>query len=180
MAYVRGQESIVYEDVVATIKRTLLEDLGWDGTALPGVRRPRGATVPLTFSDRPPDTKDGPLAPNTIAFSSGQTPDEDEGELGASSGGLWLQTHTLFIDVYGENAGMAKRMAGDVRMILTGRVPGLTRVWPVHDLTQTGRPVLAGHAVTFEDVEVDFPAAGTIARTHWVVVKATIIHSFSG
>lgn len=177
---VRGQERFVYEQVLAIIKVNLLTGLGWDGTALSHL--PWGALTALTFVDRPPDTKPGPVAPNTIAISEGAVPDEVDEEMGALGGGLWSQMHTIFVDIYGENAGVAKSIAGDVTAILRGVNFGsvsFPRYWPLTDFTgQTSNP-LPGHILRFESIQTEHPAVGAPAKTHWTVVKATCVHEFN-
>lgn len=172
MAEVRGQERFVYEQVLHIVEDHLLTTLGWDGVDLGHL--PWGALTALTFVDRPPDVKPGPVEPNTIAFSEGALPEPLDIELGAEHGGLWAQEHTFFVDIYGESAGMAKAIAGDVSAIFRGRL-GVPRY---HVLDGLVGP-LVGHYLHFEDIEISFPAVGAAAKTHWTVVKATCVHEFN-
>ena len=45
------------------------------------------------------------------------------------------------------------------------------------DYSQPGEPLLPGHLVRFEDVEVEFPDG--LGQTNWAVVKLTAIHEFN-
>lgn len=173
MAYARGQERLVSELVLRTLKHHLLTSLGWDGVALG--RLPWGATVaPTIQDDLQADPKTDVLAKNTVGLSEGRMPDDEELQMG---GGLDASTHTFFVDIYGETRSITKALAGDVRSIFTGRAPGARRVLTLPDYSQPGEPVLPGHLVHFEDVEVEFPDG--LGQTNWAVVKLTAIHEFN-
>src|SRR5206468_8656570 len=90
--------------------------LGW--LNLDVSQLPFGATTAVTIVEETPEPKLGPMAPNTIAFSEGNVPDDAEGELGAASGGLYSVDHTFFIDIYGESVGVAKALSSAIRGIL--------------------------------------------------------------
>jgi hypothetical protein len=179
MAYVRGEERFVAEEVVDRVRRGLLEGMGWNGAGLGPSQLPWGASVPLTFVEAPPDplnagAKIDVVAPNTVAISEGRLPPDEELELGT---GRFVQTvYTFFIDVYGENRSIARCIALDVRALLTNRIAGYSDYLPLRDWRDNARPALAGHQLHFEDVEVDYPAVGNATKMHWAVVKATVIH----
>jgi hypothetical protein len=177
MPYVRGQERFVYEQVVHRVRDLMLDHLQWDGSLSADPDNPQypwGATRGITWLEMVPDPKLGSVDPNTVAISEGPMPDDEELELG---GGLNETTHTFFVDIYGESHSIAKSMAGDVRSILTGR-GGVSRYFPLEDWASPGRPELAGHMLHFEDVEIEFPGVGSVAKLHWVVVKAVCVHEF--
>lgn len=178
MAYLRGQERIVYRGIVDHVRTGLLASLGWAGTGSP-LQRPYGAAYPLTFTELALDPKLTTLDPNTIGFSEGLTPDEVEEELGANWGGLVSTSHTLFVDVYGENQSIAKAITSDIRAILIGRL-GFERYLPLLDPRDPAHPAIPGHLIHFEDVQVDYPAVGSSSKLHWAVVKATAVHEYSG
>jgi hypothetical protein len=173
VSYIRGQDRMVYDSVCALLKASL-STLGWDSST-----PPFGATVPIVFLEEAPDPKFSAMAPNTIAFSEGASPDDEEGELGASYGGLWIIRHTFFIDVYGESVGVAKAIASDLRGVLTGRLPGTSRYSMVTDFSQNPPIDAPGHLLRFEDVEVDRPLGGTGGKLRWEVVKATAVHTYN-
>ena len=175
MAWVRGQERYVYEEVNARLKSGLLSGMGWDGSLLNG-GLPFGAHTPLTFVESLPDIGGTAVVPNSIALSEGDLPDDVEQELG---GHLVAVTHTFFVDIYGEDPSISRAIAGDVRAIFTGRVPGLSRSIVLTDWTQPARPPLPGHLLHFEDVEVTRPANQGVGRTTWTVVKFTAVHEHS-
>lgn len=171
MAYIRNQDRMVYQSVVDLLQWQL-NALGWNSP-----QPPFGATVPITFIEETPDPKLGPMAPNTVAFSEGSSPDDAEGELGAAYGGLWIVRYTFFVDVYGESVGVAKALASDLRGVLTGRLPGTSRYTYLTDYTQNPPAPAPGHLLHFEDVEVDRPMGG-LGKLRWEVVKATAVHEY--
>ncbi len=183
MSFVRGQERFVYQAVFERLQQGLLTGLDWAGTTLGTALvplYPYGATWPLAFQEQSLDPKLAPIVPNTIAISEGRIPDDVDLELGAESpGGLTSTTHTFFIDVYGESQSIARCIASDVRTLLTARLPGASRYLTLPDYLAAGAPALAGHLMHFTDVEVDFPAVGSAAKLHWVVVKVTVEHEWS-
>lgn len=182
MTYTRGQETFVYEEIVERVRDGLLVAMHWDGSTLPEGQLPWGATSPLTFVEAPPDNflsggKTEPVAANTVALSEGTLPDDDELEIG---GVLVQGIHTIFVDIYGEDRGIAKRIALDTRALLTGRVQGYPRIFPMRDWSTAGKPILPGHQLSLEDVEVGYPAVGTVGKLHWTVVKMTVLHDHNG
>lgn len=175
MAYIRNQERMVYQSVFDHV-RLHLGILGWLNPVVSQL--PFGATAPVTIVEETPEPKLGPMAPNTVAFSEGAVPDDVEGELGAASGGLYTIDHTFFIDVYGENVGIAKALSSDIRGILTGRLPGTSRYLTMGDYSVVPVVPATGHLMHFEDVEVDRPM-GSPGKLRWEVVKLTCVHEFS-
>lgn len=181
MAYVRGQERLVYENVNDYLT-TQLGVLGWlddtiNGDADPPVYGPFGATSPITLVDEVP-VKTAAVKPNTVAFTSGKELTDTEEELGAAGGGLWETQQAFFIDIFGENQGIAKAIQGDVRAILTGRLSGTSRYIPFYDKTQQPPVVAPGHQLHFEDVEGDTPLAQEYQQD-WRVIKVTACHEYN-
>jgi len=172
MAYVRGQDRMVYQSIFAYVSAQL-DTLGWNSDT-----PPFGASVPITLLEEQLDPKLGAMAPNTVAMSEGAQPDDIEGELGASYGGLWIIRHTLFIDVYGESIGVAKALSSDLRGVFTGRLPGTSRYLPMTDYSLNPPAPAPGHMLRFEDVEVDRPLGGP-SKLRWEVVKATAVHEYN-
>jgi hypothetical protein len=176
MTYIRGQERFVHEELVQRVRNGLLEGLQYDGVALGGL--PWGLTTPLTFVEQPPDplvagAKTDVVEPNTVAISEGRLVPDDELEMGS---GLSESIHTFFVDVYGETRGAARVIALDVRALLTGKVDGYPIIFPLRNWAVTGKPVIAGHELEIEDVEVDYPAVGNPTKMHWAVIKLTMLH----
>lgn len=130
MAYIRSQDRMVYQSVFDYVSAQL-DALGWNSSTVADL--PFGATVPITLLEEQLDPKLTAMAPNTVAMSEGMQPDDAEGELGASYGGLWIIRHTLFIDVYGESIGVAKALSSDLRGMFTGKLPGTSRYLPMTD-----------------------------------------------
>jgi hypothetical protein len=174
MAFIRNQERMVYQTVYDHLK-TQLTALDWLQTTVTSL--PFGATVPVTLLQEVPDPKLGNLAPNTVAFTEGTSPDDEEGELGASYGGLWSTTHTFFIDVYGESIGIAKALTSDISAILKGRLSGTARTIPMVDQSLVPPADAVGHLLSFEDVEVNRPLAQ--GQLRWEVVKVTCVHQYN-
>lgn len=172
MAYIRSQDRMVYQSV-ADLLTSQLDSLGWNDP-----EPPFGATVPITFMEEQAESKLAAIVPNTVAMSEGASPDDEEGELGAAYGGLWVIRHTFFIDIYGESIGIAKALASDLRGVLTGRLPGTSRYFLLTDYSLNPPAPAAGHLLHFEDVEVDRPMGG-VGKLRWEVVKATAVHEYN-
>jgi len=171
MAYIRNQDRMVYQTVFNHIS-SQLNLLGWTS-----LTPPFGAQSAITLLEEAPDFKGSAIKPNTVAMSEGAQPDDVEGELGASYGGLWIIRHTFFIDVYGESTGVAKALSSDLRGVLTGRLPGTSRYILMTDYSLNPPAVAAGHLLHFEDVEIDRPM-GSPSKLRWEVVKATCVHHY--
>lgn len=179
MAYIRGEERFVTEEVIDRVRTGMLEGMGWDGAGLPTGQLPWGASTALTFVEAPPDpmvvgAKIDTVAPNTVAISEGRLPPDEEMEMGNPR--LVETIYTFFIDIYGEDRAIARCIALDVRALLTDRVPDYSSHLPLRDWRDNARPGLAGHQLRLEDVEVDYPAVGNPTKMHWAVVKVTVIH----
>lgn len=171
MAFLRGQERLV-KRTVGMYLLTQLDALGWFAA-----QAPYGATGPLTLIDHVPAAH-SLLVPNTLGFTSGPIPVDEEAELGAAHGGLWHTEHVFFCDIYGESIGVAEALASDVRAILTGRLSGTGRHQPVMDYTQNPAVAATGHYVQFEDVLTETPDNQQYKRT-WQVVKLTAHHYYN-
>lgn len=177
MTYIRGQERFVYEELVQRVRNGLLTDLQYDGS-LAGGALPWSLTSPLVFSEQAPDplvagAKVDSIAPNTVAITEGRMMSDEELQMG---GGLDESTHTFFVDVYGENRTRARCIALDVRALLMGKIAGYPAVFPLRNWAVAGTPVVAGHQLEIEDVELDYPAGGNFAKLHWAVLKFTVLH----
>lgn len=181
MAYVRGQERLVYESVNDYLKSQLTA-LGWINSginpqAMPTpVLGPFASTVSVTLLDAIP-LKTAVLADNSVAFTSGQEKDV-EGEVGASLGGLWITNHVFHIDIFGESQGIAKAIQADIRALLTGRLAGSSRYIPLMDKTVSPNVVLNDHLLHFEDVETDTPL-DQAWKQDWRVVHLTAVHEYN-
>lgn len=178
MTYIRGQERFVYEEVVQRVRTGLLEGLHYDGTGFTLGELPWGLSSPLVFIEQPPDplvtgAKVDALEPNSVAVSEGRLVPDDELQLG---GGLVESVHTFFVDVYGENRSLARCIALDLRALLTGQIDGYPKILPLRNFAVAGTPVLAGHELEIEDVELDYPANTSFAKLHWAVLKMTVLH----
>ena len=171
MAYVRGQERMVTMLAFTTVRDTLMGPLGWDGVLLG--RLPFQATVVPTITEHgDPKVKVDPLVKNAIGFSEGMMPNDEVLQLGD---GLQSQTHTYFVDVYGENLSIAKQLAHDVRGCFTGRHGRSTIALP--DYSQPGSPAMPGHLVTYDGIVTEFPES--LDQRNWAVVKFTAVHEFN-
>lgn len=171
MAYIRGQERLAYK-TLGEYLLVQLNVLGWFNTAAP-----YGAVGPLSLLEYVP-ARHEELQDNTLALTEGPQLKDEEGEMGAATGGLWSSPTIYFIDLFGESLGVTRALASDVKAILQGRLPGTNRYQPIKDHTQPGAPLAPGHYLHFEDVEVDSPSADGYKRT-WRVVKVTAHHIYS-
>lgn len=169
MSYVRGQERMVYHRTFRAIESGMMNDLGWGAATLPW-----GATKPLTVRDLPFDPKLDPLTPNLISMTEGLLPDDTELEMG---GNLTETLHTIFVDIFGESLAIARTLATDVRSIFTGRAPNSSRYLALPNYAVAGEPLLPGHLLHFDDVEIAFPEG--LGKAHWAVVKATTVHEWN-
>lgn len=172
MAYVRGQAAYAEETVrqYLTARLTALDWLQDDPAALP-----YSASTPVTLIDFLP-ARESAVADNTVAMTSGDEDDDVEDELGAASGGLFVTTRVYFLDVFGENQGIALRIADDIKAVLTGKLAGTSRYQFVLDPVNGG--FLDGHLLEFRDVTRTKPQA-TDYKRNWQVVKVTVDHRFS-
>lgn len=179
MTYMRGQERAVYRRTFDHLKTVMLGGLEWAGVDGDITQLPWGAQRPLVWTEIAPDPKLERIEPNAIAFTEGRQPDDEEEELGGDSpGGLMSSTHTFFVDVYGEDASIARAIGTDIASVVKGRAPGSSRYLTLLDYRLPGAPVAPGHLLHFEDVEVDYPTDN--GRQHWVVVKFTAMHEWNG
>ncbi|HVH54531.1 MAG TPA: hypothetical protein VNA32_10435 [Actinomycetota bacterium] len=171
MAYIRGQERLVYQTVGWYLLEQL-DALNWFDTAAPF-----NAAGPLHLLDYVP-AKHEALQPNTLALTQGPELPDEEGEAGCASGGLWITPMVFFIDIYGQDQGTAKALSADVKAILKGRLSGSKRFIPLRDYTQTPVVDADGHWLEFEDVEVETPSDQAYKRS-WKVVKVTVNHQYN-
>lgn len=171
MAYVRGQERMVTQLAFITVRDTLMGPLGWDGQLLG--RLPFQATVtPVIVEQGDTKVKVNPLGKNAIGFSEGMMPNDEILQLGD---GLQSQTHTFFVDIYGESLSIAKQLAHDVRGCFTDRHgPSVVQL---PDFTQASHPPLPGHLVTYDNIVTEFPES--LDQRNWAVVKLTAVHEFN-
>lgn len=173
MSYIRGQE----RSVAQTVHDYLLAQLTTLGWFAAVGSLPFGAQDAVTLTEEMP-VVDGPILPNTVAFTMGVIPDDEPGELGASGGGLWLTTYTFFVDVFGENKSMARAIASDVRAVLAGKLAGTNRFQQLIDFSQTP-PVLTAALIEFKDIESVEPT-NQIYQRDWAAVKVTAELQFNG
>lgn len=171
MAFIRGQERMVSQ-TVGEYLLFALDALDWFD-----VNPPYGASAPLTLIDYVPAAH-VELEPNTLAMTQGPELVEEEGELGAAGGGLWIAPMVFFLDVYGENQGVAKALTSDLKAILTGRLSGTNRYQQMKNYSVTPAVLAAGHWLHFEEVLVEDPPNQAHQRT-WRVVKFEVHHEFN-
>lgn len=174
MTYLRGQDAHVIE-TVRLYMLDRLTNLGWFAAV---GSLPFGAQFPLTLIDYIPEQTGQVVAQNTVAFTDGHTGDDEEFELGAASGGLFVTETVLFFDVYGETQGIALRIANDIKAILTGKLPGCRRYQYLRDFTFNPAGVITDSLIHFENVTRERPQAADYKR-HWQVVKATVHCEFN-
>lgn len=171
MAFIRGQERMVSQ-TLGEYLLVQLDVLNWfDPTP------PFGASAPLTLLDYVPPAHEQ-LNPNTLAMTQGPELTEEEGELGAAGGGLWVAPMVFFLDVYGESQGVAKALTSDLKAILTGKLTGTSRYQQMKDYSVTPAVPAPGHFLHFENVLVEDPSNQSHQRT-WRVVKFEVHHEFN-
>lgn len=171
MAFIRGQERLVFR-AMGEYLLVQLDALGWFNA-----QAPYGAVGPLTLLDYVP-AKHEELKSNTLALTEGPELRDEEGELGAAHGGLFITPTVYFIDIYGESLGVTQALCSDVKAILQGRLPGTNRYQQVKDHTQVGAPYAPGHYIHFDDIEVETPSDQGYKRT-WRVVKVMVHHEYN-
>lgn len=143
--------------------RDQLDVLGW---LTPGGFKSRPVTLQTYI---PPDGPDS-SPPNTIVLTLGDEPDEIPEELGD---GLVSVEQVLFVDVWGENQPVSLALADDLKDVLRGRRPGLSRRIPFYDYTQHPRAPLPTVVVETSDV-IRLRPDNNDFRRNWMVVKATL------
>lgn len=171
MAFIRGQERMVSQ-TLGEYLLVQLDVLNWFDLA-----PPFGASAPLTLIDYVPAAH-AELEPNTLAMTQGPELTEEEGELGAASGGLWVAPMVFFLDVYGESQGIAKQLTSDLKAILSGKLTGTSRYLPMKDWSQMPAVEATGHMLHFENILVEDPPNQAHQRT-WRVVKFEVHHEFN-
>lgn len=175
MAYMRGQERMVYQTMFDTLKAGLT-DLDWLQTTVADL--PYGASSPITLVEQLPEGTTS-VTPNTVAFTDGTVGDDEDGELGANGGGLWIVEHTFFVDVLGESRNITKAITADVRAILLGRLPDTNRHILMKDYVQ--HPAVdTDHILYVEEIVNDRPVNQQYKQIDWAVVRMTVSHSFTG
>lgn len=137
---------------------------------------PFGA-LPVKFQRKRPDEHLlESLTPNLVTVSFGRQADDEEEELG---GGLVSQEHLMFVDVYGENEGIALALSEDIRDLLVGRAPGTSRfVRLMNQMQAVPTPVL-GYTIELQDVARE-PATRPLANTSWHVVSCSAVAYMPG
>lgn len=176
MAYLRGQERFVLQGMLEFL-RERLDALGWMtpdvGTGLYAY----GAVTPVTIIDHVL-AENADIPQNTIAMTQGEIPDEDEAELGSGLGGLWRAEHYVFIDIWGENQGIAKSIQADVLAILRGRLPLTSRSILLKDYSLAVPVAAAGHSIEFEEVHGTTPERQPYKKD-WRSVKVLAVHWYN-
>jgi hypothetical protein len=175
MSYIRGQERMVIQTTIDYVTASLTT-LGWFLTA---GSLPYGAQYPVQIVDDLPDLEKA-IAPNTVSIVEGKTLDDEPGELGASGGGLHLTKQVIFVDVFGENIGMAKAIAADVRAILTGKLdsPVTSRFQVLKDYSVN--PAVGTTAlIEYQDIEMDRPLNQEFQKT-WMTLHVTAELQWTG
>lgn len=145
--------------------RDFLDDYGWFGPDVP-----YGAAPIQIMLRAPREAELMPAAGNTVFISHGGEPDNVPTQLG---GGLLQTEHVLFVDVLGENDGIALSIAADIKDRLSGQL-GSRYLWPRHQATGI---LLPGYLGEYEDVMREQPNADLGA---WQSIKATLVMDFPG
>lgn len=142
-----------------------LTGLGW----LDPVNTPLGA-LPVTFQRKRPDEHLlQSVQPNLVTVSFGSQTDDAEEELGA---GLVSQEHVVFVDIYAENEGIGLALAEDIRDLLVGRPPGVSRYVPLMDQRVNPPTPVLGYQIELDEV-VREPSLRQLANISWQVVSCT-------
>lgn len=171
MTFIRSQERMVAQ-TIGDYLFTQLSALGWLGNT-----PPFGASAPITLLDAIPAAT-AALAPNSMSFTEGPELEDAEGEMGASSGGLFVAQYVFFCDVYGENPSIAKAICSDLKAILSGRLTGTNRYQQMKDYSVTPAVLADGHWIHFEHITVEEPPNQQYQRD-WRVVKFTAVHEYN-
>ena len=146
--------------------RTLLTEFGWLTES-----RPYGAAL-VTLHLRPPKEADlKGIEGNHVFVSHGGEDDVVEFEMG---GAILTTEYVLFVDVVGENEGIALSIASDVQDRMRGLIGGSRHLYPRE--RGTG-PELFGYIGEFTDVVRDEPNPDLLS---WQSVKATLVLHFPG
>lgn len=169
MTYLRHASRHVHH-TVANYLQAQLDDLHWtDPHATPfGAATVTMIRTPAVLADGHLEKK---VTAGTVAITLGDEYRPMEEELG---GPLFSQEYPLFIDVFQTTHSSALALAGDIRDILLGRLPG-TKRW-LEVINQINAQVVPGWRLELEDIERVAPE--TTLPLRWQVVKCTAVAYF--
>lgn len=150
------------------VHKTLADHIEAQLTALGWVVPPINfAAEPVTFIEVTPEVDKGvDVKNNTVAITLGDEPADQDEEMGD---GLKSTDFPLFVDVYGENATIARAICSDVKSILNDLY--------LHVIDFTSTPTQTDEYIEIDKSTVihETPPASfgaTDFRKHWRVVKA--------
>lgn len=122
-------------------------------------------TTPVTFLEVQPSEGGITVAPNTVAVTLGDEPEDRDEELGA---GLQSCDYTLFVDIYGASNSVSMSLADDIKTLLKHTA------LPLVDYGASATGVPTDHRIEFHTVVVDRPNLVTgLDKRYWRTVKAT-------
>ena len=157
------------QQTIASYVAQQMDTLGWVSAPI------NFAGTPMTFIESVPEetAANTAVAPNTLAITLGDEPDELEEQLG---GGLYTVRYPLFIDIYGESYSGSRSIAIDVKDILT------RKSIPVFDWSAVPTQVL-GSWIEFENVRGPGTPQGSLNasgfRKFWRTVTGQALATFS-
>lgn len=164
---VGGLRTRFIHDSVEAALMDILTQLHW----LDAGRRHRPITVVAA-----PQKWDEPIEFNSITVDMEGMGDE-EAEMGSN---LTNDTHTVYLDFYGENEAIARHLTGDLAAALRGKLPSIGRAsmtLPIFDFRTNPATVLTVAAV--ENVVTDrahnFPNPW---QQHWHSVRFDLIDTY--
>jgi hypothetical protein len=163
--YVGGFRARLVLDNLYNMLYSSLDELGWFDSAR--------EHKPINFTPDPVDEEATEVPINTLALSDEDLDSEDE-EMGSNYAS---HSWTFYVDFYAENRSLGVHLINDVKAILEGRMPSISRTYPVLeivDLSQT--PAVSIGTCEIEDVVVDkgrgFPNGW---QKYWYTCRFTVV-----
>lgn len=143
MAIVGGLRQRLIFDSIYNMVNDSLTSLGWFDAGR--------AHEDVTFLSEPVQ-EDQEVKVNTVVLTA-----EDIGEIDIEVGSNYAEhPRTYYLDVYAEGYSVGEHLAYDIRDIIGGRMPSISRDYPgarIYDYTQSTPPQIA--FVEFEFIQVD-------------------------
>lgn len=165
--YVGGLRVRLIQDNVFDMLEDALDALGWFD-----VGRDH-ETVELV--DEEPDW-DTPITPNKVSVII-ESINDFEAELGSN---LMEERHNVFIDIYAEDDATGIHLSNDIRDILRGKFPSISRTQPridIYDKTMATPAVI--FTVEVEDARWDRGRSFSESwLKHWFVVSCTLVDTY--
>jgi hypothetical protein len=152
--------------------RASLDSLGWITPPI------AFSTTPVTITTRRiPESEMQAITGNLVGVFFGAETDDAPFQLG---GGYQVTSHQVFVDIVAVNEAVGLALAGDIKDVLSGRVPGKSRYFNLRDYdTDPGGILLPDWQVEVVEVERQRPDNNQV-KLFWQVLVASLEMTFPG